>query len=180
MIIKEIIDRVSEFKIHPLGFYYLSYMDNDISSSRCHIWLNNKNLPNYNDVHNHSYDLHSVVMMGKIKNNIYRFIEDIYGDIREFDIDYNNGNSCPKLTGRRGLLELEAEFEISCGSKYYLRYGQIHKATVTQYPCVTDVKLVKMDGNIYSYGNYTTEENFHRRQVDIYDCKLILDVLVKL
>ncbi len=72
-----------DIKIHPLGFYAISLGSNNKNVNlRLHIWNGdlapqNKNLM----IHNHVFEMKSLVLAGKLTNVIYRIDKDIGRDI---------------------------------------------------------------------------------------------------
>lgn len=158
--------RAAEFRLHPLGFFYLLDRHEDGVTRRVHVWpAEGTDVPE-NDRHQHSFDIHSRVLLGRMRSELFRFSELSGGGEREFKVTYEEGRSTLSATGRAGMLIGIATFESSAGNSYFLQAGVIHRVTVIQRPCVTSLSTVERGIPIYSYGNDAGEPPFDRRQVN--------------
>ncbi len=163
------IDRAGNFRLHPLGFFYLLYSPGNASNRRVHVWLpeTERTVQNLgNDRHQHSFDIHSTIRMGCIRSEIFRFTERPEGGEREFRVTYDNHRSRLSPTGRKGILEMTASFESSAGSSYFLKAGVIHRVSISVRPCVTFLTTEERGIPIFSYGNDMEEPEFERRPVN--------------
>ena len=152
-----------EFRLHPLGFFYLK---NDIgqgTARRVHVWLPDSIDLRENYLHLHSFDIDSFVVFGKMRSELFRFREAADGRILEFGVSYKAGKSILRRTGKRGELDAIGSFETASGERYHLRAGVIHGATVNATPCVTVLTTTERGIPIYSYGLADEGRPFVRR-----------------
>ncbi|MER9074461.1 hypothetical protein NKH80_16850 [Mesorhizobium sp. M0904] len=157
--------RSADFRAHPLGFYYLQESQCDGASHRVHVWLPGRSDSPENDRHQHSFDIHSIVRLGRIRSEMFRFVEMPDGEEREFVVVYGKAESTLSPTGRLGKLEAMTMFDSSTGDSYFLQAGIIHRVGVVERPCVTFLKTVERGAPILSYGRETREPPFDRRPV---------------
>lgn len=171
------LERVGEFRVHPLGFFYLLETKGRDVTQRVHVWPAWSVDRPENDRHQHSFDIDSMVYAGRIRSQIFNFDETNNGAEREFRVSYEDGRSSLLPTGRRGVLESICVFESSAGSRYFLKAGIIHEVTVLERPCVTVLKAQETGIKIYSYGKYIEEPPFERRIVNQKESDEIVRVL---
>ena len=96
---------LKEFKItkHPLGFIYIELGHFESTIYRFHIWPKNiryTQIPNW-PIHNHIYNLQSIVLSGKLKQIEYEIIIDNEGDNKLFSVDYNSQGTIKKDLKKR-------------------------------------------------------------------------------
>ena len=157
--------RSGEFRLHPLGFFYLR---NDVGQGvtrRVHVWLPNGGDRPENDRHVHSYEIESLVVAGKIRSELFRFRQTAEGADLEFAVSYDVGKSILRPTGKRGVLDAMASFDSAAGARYHIEAGVIHRVTVDAVPCVTVVTTSERGIPIYSYGLGDEKQPFVRRGV---------------
>lgn len=167
--VDDAIERVAEFRCHPLGFCYLTRCDGNGSTQRVHVWLSRANRSRQeisNPWHQHSFDIHSVIQIGRVRSELFSFTETKGGTTREFRVDYKNSKSSVSATGRIGTLEPIAFFDSCAGDSYFLRAGIIHKVTIADPPCVTFLRTEERNISIYTYGEHLEEQPFERRLVN--------------
>ena len=155
----------AEFRVHPLGFYYLINCTTVDITRRVHVWLKLAGDRPINDIHNHSYDVESLVALGMLRNDLFHFTENANGMILEFRVSYKAGNSFLQSTGKHGAIETVKTFQTPAGKRYRLRAGLIHRAVVTAGPCVTVLKTLERGYPIHSYGPVCAASPFFRRAV---------------
>lgn len=163
------IERKQEFRIHPLGFYFLQdYISSTKRATRrIHVWLSNGPNRPANDQHTHAFDLESLVVTGTLRNELFQFKENKHGSTTEFKVSYRSSESTLNPTGRRGNLEQLASFITLPGSRYQLKAGVIHRAVTLDLPCVSVLSThLCEDPIIYSYGTSAEDRPFLRRFVD--------------
>jgi hypothetical protein len=160
------IHRSTEFRLHPLGFFYLQDSFSSSSNRRIHVWLQKGPDSRENDRHQHSFNISSTVLIGCMRSEVFRFRESSSGIEREFAVTYQEGRSILSPTGRIGTLELLSAFETTAGASYFLKAGLIHRVTVTERPCVTMLITEERGIPIFSYGSEVHEPPFARRVVD--------------
>lgn len=171
------LDRGAEFRLHPLGFFYLQDTAPPDTNWRIHVWLPGKYDHPELDKHQHSYDITSSIKMGRLKSEIFQFRSSADGTQREFAVSYEGDSSVLAPTGRYGQLELLSEFESAVGTSYHLRAGVIHRVLVLERPCVTTLLTRERGIGIYSYGEQLSEPPFARRLVDTAEARQIDEVL---
>lgn len=154
--------RASEFRLHPLGFFFLQDRLGEGRMQRVHVWLPDMPGGAENDRHQHSFDIQSLVAIGRMRSELFRFEEDHDGPETEYAVGYDGQNSLLEKTGRRGHLFTIASFETVSGATYRLKAGVIHRVTVTERPCVTLVQTLERRIPIFSYGR-GEEARFDRR-----------------
>ena len=154
------------FRVHPLGFYFLVRQSETYTAQRVHVWLSPVNNASSNDIHVHSYDIESSVVLGTLHNELFEFEGDMRGAMLEFYVSYKDGWSSLELTGRRGTISSVATFDTKVGNRYYLRAGRIHRAFPTTIPSVTVLNTRERGLPIYSYGSGPPSGPFPRRYVE--------------
>lgn len=176
--IHKALERISEFQVHPLGFFYLKDQNEFGISQRVHVWHPSAPDSRENSIHQHSYEIVSTVLYGSIKNEIFVFSENESGNDIEYKISYENENSISKPTGRTGILSSVASFETIPFSSYTLTSGTLHRTATNNEICVTSVITTEKNAPILSYGN-KNEEYFARRRCTTGESEAISDILHK-
>ena len=175
----EAISRSAEFRLHPLGFFYLQDKLTLAMSRRIHVWLKATNAKMENDVHQHSYNIDSLAIAGKIRNDLLHYKETAEGMAFEFQVVYEGERSILRNTGRRGNLVPMASFETAEGTRYQLEAGVIHRVTVEEVPCATVLTTIEQGFPIYSYGPADSPQPFTRRMAKSREARDIAMVLAK-
>ena len=157
--------RVREFRIHPLGFFYLKDSVGEGLARRIHVWLADSPVMATNHLHLHSFEIKSVVVVGKLRNELFRYRETVEGVFIEFEVSYEEGKSILRRTGRFGELDGIGSFETVAGARYHLEAGVLHRVTVNAAPCVTVSFTIERGVRICSYGLTEEEQPFVRRLV---------------
>jgi hypothetical protein len=169
--------RTAEFRLHPLGFFYLQDRLASGENRRIHVWLSAGKDPPENDRHQHSFDIHSHVLVGRMRSELFRFRETPSGTEREFAVGYRENRSILSATGRIGALEVFCAFDSAAGTSYFLEAGIIHRVTITERPCVTILTTKEHGIPIFSYGKESTERPFDRRLVNANEAQDIEQLL---
>jgi len=169
--------RSGEFRLHPLGFYYLLDKIAGVATRRIHIWLSPDITHPENDRHQHSFDIRSQILAGRLRSDLFLFHETPSGLEREFVVHYQEGRSELVPTGREGELACFCSFESVAGTRYFLKAGTIHRATAIQTPCVTILHTEDREIDILSYGRNMNELPFSRRRVNEEEADAIATVL---
>ncbi len=159
------VERAERFRLHPLGFFYLQDEVNISVKRRIHVWLPDGGEGSQKDKHVHSFDVESVVVVGRMRSQLFEFIESTGGDTAEFLVSYDGTVSILKPTGKRGRLKIVASFETSAGGSYRLAAGMIHRVQADTMPCVTMVKTYERGCPIYTYGIDNNIQSVVRRAV---------------
>jgi hypothetical protein len=161
------LERLHEFRVHPLGFYYLQNDLGDGIVHRLHVWTEQGlNAPD-KDRHSHAYDIESKVVIGAIRSEVFDFRETPEGLDVEFLVGYDGTKSTLAATGRRGVLVPVVAFETSATCRYRLEAGVVHRVTVMQRPCVTIFSTRDRGLPIHSYGDGESERPFSRNNVSV-------------
>lgn len=163
---KELVEaaqRAEEFRLHPLGFFYLQDPTGDGRTRRVHVWLPGGGPGrSENDRHQHSFDIESVVIVGRMRSELFRFMEDGGGPELEYAVTYEGKASILSPSGRRGRLLPIASFETIASATYRLEAGVIHRVAVIERPCITMLQTQDRHIPIFSYG-HDDEAAFDRR-----------------
>lgn len=169
--------KADEFRLHPLGFFYLQAAVEEGKTVRVHVWLpDGPNRPE-NDRHQHSFDIESFVAAGRMHSELFRFEEMASGLDAEYAVNYDGRESILRPTGRRGILVPIASFETVEGSGYRLEAGVIHRVAVMHRPCISVVRTHERGIPIFSYG-HEDEAAFDRRLCTASEAELIQRYLV--
>ena len=155
--------RARKFRLHPLGFFYLRNTGVQRVRKRVHVWLWKGECQPEHDVHSHCFDIESLVVVGKIGSELFKFRETTEGAVFEFAVSYDPSTSVLQRTGRRGALDRIGSFETIAGGRYCLEAGVIHRVGVDAVPCVTVLRTLERGVPIYSYGPADEEQPFVRR-----------------
>lgn len=156
------VNHAHEFRLHPLGFFYLQDGAVDGRSKRVHVWLPiGLEWPD-NDRHQHSYDIESLVVAGRMRSYLFSFNEEDGGPDLEFAVSYEGTASVQSPSGRSGRLVPIASFETVPGASYRLEAGVIHRVEVVERPCITLVQTQERNIPVFTYG-HDNEATFVRR-----------------
>lgn len=154
--------RVGDFRLHPLGFFYLQDSAGEGRTQRVHVWLPDGPDRPENDRHQHSFDIESLVIAGRMRSDLFRFEEEESGPEEEYAVTYEGNASILSPSGRRGRLLPITSFETVAGATYRLEAGVIHRVAVVERPCISVVQTLERRIPIYSYG-HADEAAFDRR-----------------
>ncbi|GLS35241.1 hypothetical protein GCM10010869_08290 [Mesorhizobium tianshanense] len=154
--------RAREFRLHPLGFFYLQDGAGEGRTRRVHIWLPDGPDRPENDRHQHSFGIESLMIAGRMRSELFRFEEEAEGPDVEYAVAYEGQKSILTRSGRRGRLHAIASFEVAARATYKLEAGVIHRVLVTARPCITLVQTLEQRIPIFSYG-HEDEAAFDRR-----------------
>lgn len=171
------ISRVGDFRLHPFGFFYLVQSRENGLNRRVHVWTKRGVQTRANDRHQHSFDIQSTILLGRIRSEVFCFYEKPNGREREFEVRYDGKSSRVSATGRSGILKLVTSFESREGTSYCLRAGVIHRAVVIVRPCVTCLTTQERGFPTLSYGANTEETGSKRRNVSLTEKDEIAQVL---
>lgn len=134
------------FQIHPLGFIHgelspcvpLSYGER----FRLHIWLSDAgSLDQLGDLHEHTWNLTSLVLAGGVLDRNYEAIPTPRGTFSGSRIMYGPQNTATPL-GEYDL-RLTEERTVSAGNVYSIPSRTIHLNQISQVPTVTLVRSVE-------------------------------------
>lgn len=139
-------DRNITFQIHPLGFIH-----GELSPCvplargerfRLHIWLSDAgSLDQLGDLHEHTWNLTSLVLAGEVLDRNYEAISTPRGEFSGSRILYGLQNTATPL-GKYDL-RLTEERTVSAGHVYSIPSRTIHLNRISQVPTVTLVRSVE-------------------------------------
>lgn len=168
---------VSDFHLHPLGFYYLQAHSSATGACRIHVWLN-ESRSYAHKIHSHSFDIESRVVSGGLKSDIFEFVQQTNGKYFEYAVTYEGDKSELIPTQRRGDLVRCCTFISTEGDKYFLRAGLVHEVSTVRVPCITVFTSIERGADIRSYGDERPEIPFVRRPVNPQEIERLREVLV--
>lgn len=177
--VSDALDRLDEFRVHPLGFWYLKIKISDLFMVRMHVWTekNRSNSFVENDIHQHSFHLVSRVLLGNIDNRLFNFVPNQAGSEVEYKIQYSGLRTTINPTGRVGYLSKIAQFSSPAGTSYELDAGIPHEITITKHPCVTSVLMEEKSAKTLCYGNDDSEPAGFRRSLTPSETAKLVEVL---
>jgi len=115
---------------HPLGFVILTLQDWNLKDRlRIHIWTDTirKYNQDRNWIHNHEYDIISLVLMGNIINERYQqVIKTDKESLPIYNVFHYENNSDLKITGNYCGLEFLSRDEVKKGEVYSISKGEFH------------------------------------------------------
>ncbi len=169
-------DSIKNFKIHPLGFYYLVLLSGEVTS-RLHVYSPSVDFKMDNQWHTHGFDLNSKIVVGSIQNLIGQFIVDGEKNLQEFAVEYDAEKSILNATGNWGMISKLVEFTTTAEQTYFIKAGTLHRVKNIETPCVTYVETKDQGCKIFSYGS--TEAPFNRRKVNADEALEISNILTQ-
>ncbi len=115
---------------HPLGFIVITLQDwTEEERLRIHIWPESKREFNQgvNWIHNHAYDIISLVLIGNITNQKFQLVnQGINSALPTFSVEYNGNNSDLKMLNYRSDIESISQEIISNGNIYSIKKWDFH------------------------------------------------------
>jgi hypothetical protein len=123
----------SHFQAHPLGFIYIRFpiMHNFL---RLHIWPRGKRARQepFFPIHNHIYDFTSYVLLGPIRNIVYRISELATGAHQLFSVEYLPESSNLIPTKKSIAIQVSDDNLIQAGHFYQMAQAQFHESIVDE------------------------------------------------
>lgn len=119
-------------RVHPLGFYSFTLGGVDHRTNvRLHIWQGNAGQHDDLAIHDHIFNMKSLVLCGSLLNKTYELekIENIAGTL--YSVDYNEGKSTLSKIESGYKIEPVKEELITAGQFYSLGAGQFHESIKT-------------------------------------------------
>lgn len=134
------------FQKHPLGFKFLNL--GSISESqdlRLHFWDSILDTPQDEDlqIHNHSFDFESVVLIGKIRNEIFQLTENEYSNSRLYEVKFVDNKSFLEKQKGNFEINIKTSEEIDEGNFYFLNRNEFHQSNVILNNAITLIKMIK-------------------------------------
>lgn len=130
---------------HPLGFTYAADKLSAAMSVRYHLWPADWSVPEAAlaaDLHDHSYQLNSLVVGGALMHETFRTDPDREGAFEVLEVEYQDGTSVLRHTGHLLKLLEETRETHEAGTAYRLQVGQIHRVRAIRQPCATLVLTI--------------------------------------
>jgi len=133
---------------HPLGFLVIAEKIDSSLTLRYHVWPPGWSVPSDqigSELHDHTYELNSLVIAGSIRQRTYRVTLDNSGNHNVFEVAYSDGSSTLVSTGQRARLETETDEVFVSGIAYRLLPGIPHYVEAIKRPCATIVLTVQSE-----------------------------------
>lgn len=113
---------------HPLGFYVAKIALVGVDVLRLHIWRAGDWFPSDPawPVHDHMFDLESVVVLGRVLNSVYEVTDSEHGDGQLYSVEYSDRGSVRIRTERRVTCRKVSEDSIAAVQKYRVGAGTFH------------------------------------------------------
>lgn len=127
-------------RMHPLGFVYALEKPQEGIGLRYHLWPASYAASDTEaaaDIHDHSYELNSLVVGGELLHETFVVEERPDGPLDVLEVDYVDGASQLRRTGRRGALRQDSEARHASGTAYRLNPGHIHRVRTFGGFCAT-------------------------------------------
>jgi len=119
-----------QFRRHPLGFLVAKISDGSGVSLRLHVWVGDHDSRQHGyEIHNHLFDMKSLVALGSIHQETFRLRDDRTGEYQTYAVAYDGGGSELVATGRRIRLERLSHETFCAGHIYELGAGILHRST---------------------------------------------------
>lgn len=132
----------TEARLHPLGFIYVIKDIGTTAKLRFHLWLSNFRISAEQkpaELHDHLFDLSSLLIVGRLENDTYSFQPDSAGKYERVTIEYSRSTSFGHVSENFGVLHHVSNRTYRSGEIYRMSAGIIHKGTATQFPTGTIV-----------------------------------------
>lgn len=134
----------------PLGFYRILITAKDGTSPgvMLHAWLD-KDQPKQSrnttrDIHRHTFDMRSKVLVGELRNELYSVIEDIDGDHRIAKIRQEGPKATRALGDTTVRVVLDRHEVVSAGEIYGFPSKRFHCTVIHSYPTITLMQKERM------------------------------------
>ncbi len=160
-----------EFRYHPLGFISGQLWQSDLEFVRLHIWCKESSVEQcpYFGIHDHVFDLESLVMCGRVMNRLY---EELDGPAthRVYNVRYEGEESVTRASEHSTRIRMVEETVCGTGDSYKVPKGRLHESVlVGTSPAMTVVfarrvssSMPSVLGSLDGRGEY----RYHRQKVD--------------
>lgn len=164
---------------HPLGFCYCKLFEDTDWVIRIHVWPLNNTRPQSKNllIHNHNFDLHSLIVRGQIKQIIHKVDESesaIDTDTWLMGVKYMPNKAQSTLYPIHSITqpELLSVKQFSRGNIYSMLTGEYHETEVSQNESTITIALTtapnqlipkvigKSINNIISFDRIECDKNF--------------------
>jgi hypothetical protein len=127
----------------PLGFYRILITAKDGTSPglMLHAWLD-KEQPRQSqnrtrDIHSHTFNMRSRVLIGELKNELYNLVEDLNGDYQIAYIRQDGPIATRVITDTKVRMVLDHEEIVGAGESYGFPSKRFHCTVISEYPTIT-------------------------------------------
>lgn len=134
----------------PLGFYRILITARNGTSPgfMLHAWLD-RNQPKQSlvatrDIHSHTFDLRSRVLIGELRNELYSVIEDIDGDHQIAKIRQDGPKATRAIIDTTVRVVLDRDEIVSAGEIYGFPAKRFHCTRIHSYPTITLMQKKRM------------------------------------
>lgn len=137
-------------RMHPLGFVYATDIPYEGVDLRYHLWPASyvaSAVESVADIHDHSYELNSLVVAGELLHETFVAEEHRDGPYELLEVNYADSASQLRQTGRRCALRQDSEARHVAGTAYRLNPGHIHRVRTFGGLCATLVATRLTDSN---------------------------------
>lgn len=132
-------------KRHPLGFLVVQ-LKAGTESLRLHLWRGAEiSQPGF-EIHDHTFELESYVIDGRLRHRTYEAVPDPAGDFAVYDIRYEPGVSVITKTADRARLVKMTDVFIEAGEAYAVAAGCLHDAILDNCSNATTLILTQDHG----------------------------------
>jgi hypothetical protein len=133
-------DHQERWTTHPLGFFHLAEEVGPGIRLRVHVWPQGWSVPDEQiggEIHNHVFDLRSLVLFGSIRNEVFEAVENRDGEYRLLDVEYGPAISRVIPSGPAVRLEEAGYCVYTAGEVYNLRASVLHRSSAKATPAIT-------------------------------------------
>jgi hypothetical protein len=155
--IDELIDELTSLRrggrrilSQPLGFYRILITAKDGTSPglMLHAWLD-RDQPRQSaiatrDIHSHTFDMRSRVLVGALRNELYNVTEDIDGNHYLAKIRQEGPKATRVLVGKAVRVVLDRSEVVGAGEVYGFPSRRFHCTQVCSYPTITLMQKLRM------------------------------------
>lgn len=122
---------------HPNGFVAMTLMENEGYDVRLHLWTGAEKAQEEHAIHNHVYDLRSLVLIGGLRQIRWNVEADPQGSMEEFTVTYASAGSFLTSTGNTVSADVVEARNIVAGERYSVSAGEFHSITPSRLPTAT-------------------------------------------
>lgn len=132
----------------PLGFYRIFITARDALSPgiMLHAWLDDTQprQSDFVDIHSHTFEMTSRVLVGELVNEIYQVIPDRSGDYKKVNVFHDGVNSKRVVSDELVRAELISSERVRENQKYSFGSKIFHCTTIKKYPTITLMRKTNM------------------------------------
>jgi hypothetical protein len=177
-------DHQARWKTHPLGFFHLAEDVGESAHLRVHVWPRDWVVSDEQvggDIHDHVFDLRSLVLIGSIANETFEAVEDRNGGFQTLNIEYDPGMSRVSPEGPRVRLEELSYCVHSPGEIYSVRTGVFHRSSAKATPAITLVLASSASAGrsprVMVAAGHPPPPAFRRRSLSSHELDLLLEAV---